>query len=44
MSKMIFPLGFERQFKGPLDVHVVFDTDVQLQAYLSKLEVSLERR
>lgn len=35
MSKMIFPLGFERQFKGPLDVDLVFDTDVQLQAYLS---------
>ncbi len=35
MSKMIFPLGFERQFKGPLDVDLVFDTDVQLQAYLT---------
>jgi hypothetical protein len=35
MSKIIFPLQFERQYSGPLDIHQVFNTSSDRIAYLS---------
>lgn len=32
---MIFPLQFTRQYKGPMDADVLFETNTELQAYLS---------
>lgn len=34
-AKMIFPLQFTRQYKGPMDADVLFETNTELQAYLS---------
>ena len=34
-AKMIFPLQFERQYKGPMDADLMFNTNAELQAYLS---------
>lgn len=34
-AKMIFPLQFTRQYKGPMDTDVLFETNTELQAYLS---------
>jgi len=35
MASLIFPLQFERQYAGPLDVHSVFSTTAELTAYLT---------
>lgn len=34
-AKMIFPLQFTRQYKGPMDADVLFETNTEMQAYLS---------
>lgn len=34
-AQMAFPLQFKRQYKGPLDADLSFNTDVELQAYLT---------
>lgn len=34
-AKMIFPLQFTKQYKGPMDADVLFETNTELQAYLS---------
>ena len=34
-TSIIFPLQFERQYSGPLDVHDVFETTADRLAYLS---------
>lgn len=35
MSNLLFPLGFKRQYAGPLDADSVFTTMVELQNYLT---------
>ena len=35
MASMIFPLAFERQYEGPLDVSMTFETTADLNDYLT---------